>query len=689
LFPRGNGFEFSYDVEINADGDPRIAFYEAAHINGGGNRLAYAWCHDNCTQGTNWQRSYLGLEVLEGQEPDLELDAAGRPHIAYALYTGGGLGYSVCSAACEGTGAVWKHEVVENRTKLAQDWTATLPLICSSGIWDAVSPTLSLDGKGNPHIAYDATFYARCHYVGEDKWEPWNEMNLVWRAVRVRVSGRGATPGTPTVTPTVTPSVTSAPTETSTPTPTATATPTPPLPPRLGKGLFAESAWRTSSSDVAVDKDNGTHLAYVYTEALFAPDPDGGNNPTAAVYRFCQSACENLQNWQSVTLGEHVSEVQVGVTPAGKPRLLLLVRVEEGGQQVDRYLYGECDANCTTTGGWHFGAVVTTPNDLSWHWIDDPNNMDDVARERQARRYFALDPAGRPRFVYYHYNSEVDPNGVGAYYASCDDACTTPANWTHTRITEVTDWSGVLEWEILEEPILLFTADGRPRIMAKMLPLGILRFPGLYYLACDEQCDNGGNWFKVQVGNGDDASGDFDMALDQAGRPFVVISYWWEDGLRYGWCDENCLDLNSWQIVQAPGLDVGLSDLEMDAQGRPRIVYETTEFDETGNNEDHSLYYLLCNSNCRSIDAVWEQQRVETSEHLRAEFAKSIPSVCAEGEWYLMVPSLALASAGTAQVAVDALYVGKCEYNAGSGQWESGTYSTVWRAARVVGFPIP
>jgi hypothetical protein len=89
---------------------------------------------------------------------------------------------------------------------------------------------------------------------------------------------------------------------------TATETPTPPPPPRQGKGLFPESDWRTGSSAVAVDKENGVHFAYVYTKVLYGTDPEGGGSPTAAIYRFCQSACENLQNWSSVELSENVSE---------------------------------------------------------------------------------------------------------------------------------------------------------------------------------------------------------------------------------------------------------------------------------------------------------------------------------------------------------------------------------------------
>jgi hypothetical protein len=77
-----------------------------------------------------------------------------------------------------------------------------------------------------------------------------------------------------------------------------------------------------------------------------------------------------------------------------------------------------------------------------------------------SQRYFALDSAGRPRFIYYHYNEEVDPDCVGAYYAACNSACDNTANWTHTRITQTREWFGELEWEILEKPALAITGGG-------------------------------------------------------------------------------------------------------------------------------------------------------------------------------------------------------------------------------------
>jgi hypothetical protein len=86
----------------------------------------------------------------------------------------------------ETAGAAWQHKVIETRADLLAAWTVAYPPHCNEGLWDGLTPTLSFDGVGNPRIAYDTTYHARCIYNPDTgEWKPWQEIHLVWRAVRV------------------------------------------------------------------------------------------------------------------------------------------------------------------------------------------------------------------------------------------------------------------------------------------------------------------------------------------------------------------------------------------------------------------------------------------------------------------------------------------------------------------------
>jgi hypothetical protein len=185
IYGRGSGVNVAYDVELDAQGRPRIAFYEGAQLEAKGDQLWYGWCDQGCTSAANWQRHDLGLAAGEGQEPDLELDATGKPRIAYALYAQGGLGYGWCDNACETSGGQWQHQVVESRNDLAALWPVAHPSHCDGGLWDGVTPTLALDKSGNALIGYDATYSARCWYnLVTREWEPFHQFHLVWRTAR-------------------------------------------------------------------------------------------------------------------------------------------------------------------------------------------------------------------------------------------------------------------------------------------------------------------------------------------------------------------------------------------------------------------------------------------------------------------------------------------------------------------------
>ncbi|MEZ4581162.1 MAG: hypothetical protein R3A10_05855 [Caldilineaceae bacterium] len=122
--------------------------------------------------------------LRNGQEPDLALDGAGRPRIAYADYDVGGLGYAWCDGDCT-TAAGWQHVNVETSAVgagVAGGLSAPLRRR-AVGRHDAVAGAGS---RGLPWVAYDTVYNARCWYNDDSGiWEPDYRFHLVMRAVRV------------------------------------------------------------------------------------------------------------------------------------------------------------------------------------------------------------------------------------------------------------------------------------------------------------------------------------------------------------------------------------------------------------------------------------------------------------------------------------------------------------------------
>ncbi|HYN87212.1 MAG TPA: hypothetical protein VER55_01720 [Ardenticatenaceae bacterium] len=184
LFERGQGSSVGWDIALDARNRPRIAFYQGSLESEGGDQLYYAWCDEACLDLANWERVPVGLPEQDGQAPDLELDGRGRPRIAYVEWIGS-LGYAWCDRGCESERGGWESVTVESSEALQQLWPIAHPTHCDAGLWNAVTPTLALDRRGNPRIAYDATYHARCWYDDElDAWEASSTFHLMWRVAR-------------------------------------------------------------------------------------------------------------------------------------------------------------------------------------------------------------------------------------------------------------------------------------------------------------------------------------------------------------------------------------------------------------------------------------------------------------------------------------------------------------------------
>lgn len=442
--------------------------------------------------------------------------------------------------------------------------------------------------------------------------------------------------------------------------------PTPAPPP--ASALFIDTELKTSSADIQVDSNGGQHLTYSYYEAA----NDG--KPTSGVYLYCASNCQNSGQWTGVGLGEQVNEIQLRLTPGGQPRIVFRA-TSQARENGNDYFYAACDQNCTDPARW--GLIYLTSS-------SGIGVIDLLKDDSLPQRYFALDPDGRPRFVY---NDGVTGH-LGTFYAYCDGGCLEPANWYETRINKDNGNQGPYRDEDFYYPALTFSPDGLPRIAADGVSLQDETY--LYYLACDGGCEAEVNWYSVPLaerGSGPNVS--YDIAIDAAGRPRLIFYQGamlggQGDQLLYAWCNDDCFDGNNWA---GDTLNIGQNngrgpDLELDATGRPRIAYAL--YDAGG------LGYSWCNSNCETAGAAWQHQIVESRADLLTAWPVAYPQHCDGGLWDGVAPALALDPSGNPRLAYDTTYYARCWYNPDTGEWDPWhEFHLVWRAVRVVFFAQP
>lgn len=681
---RGSGAQASADLELDADNRPRIAFYQEGLLEGKGNKLFYLWCDDNCLDSTQWQQRDVGLNTLDGQEPDLELDSAGRPRIAYADWDEGGVGILWCNEACETANAQWQNKLLEDRAKLYQAWPVVYPPHCDCGVWDGNTPKLVLRGNGDPQLAYDGTYHARCFYDDNptDNNPPTMEFHLIERSARLISFANPFNVPSDTGTPTVTRTPTPTRTPTATATPTVTQTPSP-TPVGISKNLavFADTQWKTSNASVAVDSTGRKHRAFYYDEAATS------GAPSYAVYQSCASGCENANNWKGMTFASNVNEVQLEVDAANKPHLLIRTKSTTVENSYE-YYYAVCTGDCTQESGWEMIGMVRSVGGSAYEQHD----------AEQPQRSFELDPNGRPRFVYLDNDLGVDPIHVGVFYVWCDQNCGSDINeWHETLITDIDQWNGQIEKQEKAYYLsLAFTNQGQPRVVtAEYYPYldttdTVWR---LGYFECNDMCDQGYLWSAVAIyerGTGPVPSAD--LAIDADGHPHVAFYQETTEGvlpdgshmpipphLIYLSCVEsNCLTIWNWNgVALNSGDNNGAApDIELDAQGRPRIAYS---LGATG-----GLGYAWCNNNCADeVTKHWQYGTIETRAQLQAALPKSHPNNCDAGGWTGLTPTLVLPSAGNPQVAYDAAYMAHCLRD---NTWHD---DVLMRAVRVVSFTQP
>lgn len=454
-----------------------------------------------------------------------------------------------------------------------------------------------------------------------------------------------------------------------------TTTPPPTPQPNSSGGIFLDRTVKTASASTAIDAAGGFHTAYIH----YVADVEG----TPAVYGYCPPTdCSKAANWQYAELLDETREVQLSLTTAGQPRLLIVTNsaVYSGGKD---YHYAACNASCTQSSQWTITRVLSS-------WGTDSF---DVNNDRTPQHSFALDHQGRPRFFYQDRNYfYAEPDHYGAFYAYCDANCTNAASWQQTEVGRFINYDA----ELFDLPSLTFTSTGQPRVISRVYAKnadGSEAPTGLYYYECNASCGQTASWqrvFLIPTGTGALPHPSWDIELDSSNRPRVVIFTGTdltpesvENSLLYLWCNTNCLDVNNWDF-NSVGLarEVGQSpDLELNAQGKPRIAW----IDITGD-----AGYSWCNTACESATPPWQSKIVETEAALRQNFPQAIPFSCDSDVWEGLAPILSLDKSGNPRLAYDVSVEARCLYDdPNDGQPPYYQFMPVWRAARLAYFNQP
>ncbi len=407
-----------------------------------------------------------------------------------------------------------------------------------------------------------------------------------------------------------------------TPTPTVTTTP----PPTTEGALFLNRTRSTDSASAAVDAAGGFHLAY----AAYGAMVDGNQ----AYYAFCAVNCENEVSWGKAMLIDRIEEVQLALTSAGHPRLLL--RGVSPDWSTDFYKFAACDSNCTNPASWSYADVTTTTfspvfeNSYSGHHT------------------FALDNLDRPRFLY------QDSYSVG-YYVYCDAVCTNASSW----------WKYPISIDIFSDaytrPTLTFTSADQPRISAVIM--GNPDPPNyLTYIACDADCSNLANWSYTPLMERGSGHVSFVLRLTSSDQPRLVFNQGSINSgpagyLYYWWCNTGCANGANWADTSIGDEgQVEDPDLALDTFNRPRIAFRS-------NSPGDGLGYFWCDSGCESGSPLWLGGLVEPSDDLDAEWYIPPPGTCTTSFWYDGYrPSLALDSAGNPRIG----YVAQHLYGGGA-----------------------
>jgi hypothetical protein len=185
--PDGDRQWASWDLALDANGQPRVALYEPANVDiQVTGRLFYGWCDNDCTgEGSPFQ--LVQVANGEGESVDLEIDHQGRSHLVYDAGQRGVLGHLWCDVNCTATDG-WQRRILESNEQLMTEFAPASPFTCDqmTRAWLDAIPSLTLDSQGKLVVAYDVKNVATCYYT--DPADPQHpvisRVERIWWAVR-------------------------------------------------------------------------------------------------------------------------------------------------------------------------------------------------------------------------------------------------------------------------------------------------------------------------------------------------------------------------------------------------------------------------------------------------------------------------------------------------------------------------
>jgi hypothetical protein len=177
----------TWDIEVTADGKPRIAFFSGAGMEQAdlSNQLIYLWCDADCSSEDAWNGNVVGWQKGAGESPDLEINGRGQPRIG-VLTINSDLAVVSCEEMCETNDGKWDAAFVEETAVAAADRPTAIPFHCDGEIWQGFMPRLALAGD-TPWFAYDLVVEARCLYkvLGDPDPRPTAVFHEIWRGSRL------------------------------------------------------------------------------------------------------------------------------------------------------------------------------------------------------------------------------------------------------------------------------------------------------------------------------------------------------------------------------------------------------------------------------------------------------------------------------------------------------------------------